>query len=132
MEPTVIRGDPLLGAGLSARLPLLVQSGAFGRPPYPGSPSIVVRRRVGEYCPVCSAIPPAQSGQNPGGENLDVETLRLTYAEVIKQIDLLAETRGKTYGEFAALPPAAGAILAVFVAFRPEDLPGVFPYLYGG
>ena len=64
-------------------------------------------------------------------DDLDMETLRLTYAEVNKGVDRLHAESARMDAEFAALPPAAGAILAVFIAFRPDDLPGVFPYLYG-
>lgn len=64
-------------------------------------------------------------------EAADVETLRLAYAEAQTQVELARDERRLMAAEYAALPPSAGAILALFAAFRPEGLPEVSAYLYG-
>lgn len=60
----------------------------------------------------------------------DVETLRRVHAEVDKRMDLMREDRRTLAAEYAALPPSASGIFALFVAFRPDGLPGAFAYLY--
>lgn len=65
-----------------------------------------------------------------GQEVLDIETLRLAHAEVEKSMDRILEETSKTHAEYAALPTAAGGVITLFIAFRPDDLSDVFPYLY--
>lgn len=61
----------------------------------------------------------------------DVETLRLVHADALAQIDAARERRRTLHAEFAALPTFAGAIVAVFFAARPDELPDIFGVLYG-
>jgi hypothetical protein len=61
----------------------------------------------------------------------DVETLRFVYQNALTQIEAAQERRRMLHAEFAALPTFAGAIVAVFFAARPDELPNVFAALYG-
>ena len=72
-----------------------------------------------------------QPAEASPASTMDVETLRLAYAEVLARMEVLRQETHRLLAEFAALPLTAGGIITLFFAFRPEDLPGAFPYLYG-
>ena len=46
-------------------------------------------------------------------------------------MELERQAHHRLAAEFAALPTAAGGVITLFFAFRPEELPSVYPYLYG-
>ena len=63
----------------------------------------------------------AVAAPESGTSDAPVETLRLALAETEKQMDLLREETHRLYVEFLGLPVSLGAVVAVLLAFRPED-----------
>ena len=53
----------------------------------------------------------------------DLATLRLAYTEMVRRMDITTDRTKHIAAEFSALPPAAGAVLAIFFAALPKEAP---------
>ena len=66
----------------------------------------------------------------PDAEGADLETLKLAYEEVWEQLRIQRDFRKQIAAELTATPTLAGAVLALFVALRPDDANALISVLY--
>jgi hypothetical protein len=69
-------------------------------------------------------LPPAK------GSAPDVETLKLVYAELQRALESEDERRRSLLRTLATLPASAGAVLALFIAVRPDKASALVSVLY--